>query len=107
MKNTFGSSVSVTVFGESHGPSVGVVIDGLAPGIEVDEAFIAHQLSLRRPADALSTGRREPDPFVIESGVYRGKTTGTPICIRIPNTAQHSEDYADYGKARPGHADYT
>ena len=107
MKNTFGSSVSVTVFGESHGPSVGVVLDGLAPGIEVDEAFIAHQLSLRRPADSLSTGRREPDPFVIESGVYRGKTTGTPICIRIPNTAQHSEDYADYGKARPGHADYT
>jgi chorismate synthase len=107
MKNTFGSSVSVTVFGESHGPSVGVVLDGLAPGIEVDEAFIAHQLSLRRPADALSTGRREPDPFVIESGVYRGKTTGTPICIRIPNTAQHSEDYANYGKARPGHADYT
>lgn len=107
MKNTFGSSVAVTLFGESHGASVGVVIDGLAPGLEVDEAWIAHQLSLRRPSDGLSTGRREQDPFVIESGVYRGKTTGTPLCIRIPNTAQHSQDYAHYGKARPGHADYT
>lgn len=107
MKNTFGSSVSVTLYGESHGPSVGAILDGIAPGIEVDEEFIAHQLTLRRPADDLSTGRQEPDPFVIESGVYRGKTTGTPLCIRIPNTAQHSGDYAFYGKARPGHADYT
>ncbi len=107
MKNTFGSSVSVTLFGESHGPCVGAVLDGIAPGIPVDEAFIASQLSLRRPTDGLSTGRREPDPFVIESGVYRGKTTGTPLCIRIPNTTQHSDDYAFYGKARPGHADYT
>lgn len=107
MKNTFGSSVAVTLYGESHGPSVGVIVDGLAAGIGVDEAFIAHQLTLRRPADDLSTGRQEPDPFVIESGVYQGKTTGTPICIRIPNTAQHSADYAFYGKARPGHADYT
>ncbi len=107
MKNTFGTSVAVTLYGESHGPSVGVILDGIAPGIEVDEAFIAHQLTLRRPADNLSTGRQEPDPFVIESGVYKGKTTGTPICIRIPNTTQHSDDYAFYGKARPGHADYT
>lgn len=107
MKNTFGTSVSVTLYGESHGPSVGVILDGMAPGIPVDEDFIAHQLTLRRPADRLSTGRQEPDPFVIESGVYRGKTTGTPLCIRIPNTSQKSEDYADYGKARPGHADYT
>ncbi len=107
MKNTFGTSVSVTLYGESHGPSVGVVVDGLAPGIPVDEAFIAHQLTLRRPADDLSTGRREPDPFVIESGVYQGKTTGTPLCIRIPNTSPKSDDYAFYGKARPGHADYT
>lgn len=107
MKNTFGSSVSVTLFGESHGPSVGAILDGIAPGIAVNEDFIRHQLTLRRPSDALSTGRREPDPFVIESGVYKGKTTGTPLCIRIPNTVQHSDDYAFYGKARPGHADYT
>lgn len=107
MKNSFGSSLTVTLFGESHGPSIGAVLDGLSPGITVDEDYIAHQLTLRRPADGLSTSRREPDPFVIESGVYQGKTTGTPLCIRIPNTAQHSADYANYGKARPGHADYT
>ena len=107
MKNTFGTALSVTLFGESHGPSVGVILDGLAPGIPVDEDFLRHQLTLRRPADGLSTSRREPDPFVVESGVYRGKTTGTPLCIRIPNTVQKSEDYQNYGKARPGHADYT
>lgn len=107
MKNTFGSSLGVTLFGESHGPSVGAVLDGVCPGIPVDEEFIRHQLTLRRPADSLSTARREQDLFVIESGVYRGKTTGTPLCVRIPNTFQHSGDYAFYGKARPGHADYT
>ena len=107
MKNTLGSSVAITLYGESHGPSVGAILDGLAPGIEVNEAFIARQLTLRRPSDSLSTSRREPDPFVIESGVYRGKTTGTPLCIRIPNTVQHSGDYAFYGTARPSHADYT
>lgn len=107
MKNIFGSAVSVTLFGESHGPCVGAVLDGIAPGISVDPDFIRAQLSLRRPSDSLSTARREPDEFVVESGVYRGKTTGTPLCIRIPNTAAHGEDYAFYGTARPGHADYT
>ncbi len=107
MKNSFGTALTVTLYGESHGPSVGVILDGLAPGIPVDEAYIASQLTLRRPQDALSTARREADEFVIESGVYRGKTTGTPLMIRIPNTAQHSADYAHYGKARPGHADVT
>lgn len=107
MKNTFGTAVAVTLFGESHGPCVGAVLDGLAPGIYVDEDFIASQLAKRRPSDDLSTSRREPDPFIIESGVYGGKTTGTPLCIRIPNTLQRSEDYPLYGKARPSHADYT
>ena len=107
MKNTFGTTLSLTLYGESHGPSIGAVLDGLAPGIPVDEDFIARQLTLRRPSDGLSTSRWEPDPFVLESGVYRGKTTGTPLCIRIPNTTQKSDDYAFYGKARPGHADYT
>ncbi len=107
MKNSFGNALTVTLYGESHGPSVGVILDGLAPGIPVDEGYIASQLTLRRPSDALSTSRREADEFVIESGVYRGKTTGTPLMIRIPNTAQHSADYAHYGKARPGHADVT
>ncbi len=108
MKNTFGNQVSITLFGESHGPAIGAVLDGLAPGIPVDEDEIRHQLALRRAAGALSTARQEGDPFVIESGVFNGVTTGTPICILIPNESQHSRDYAaTYGKARPGHADYT
>lgn len=108
MKNTIGSSVAVTLFGESHGPSIGVVIDGLAPGMPVDEAFIAKMLQRRRPAGAISTARQESDPFVIESGVFNGYTTGTPVCIRIPNTDTRSKDYSQTRYlARPSHADYT
>ncbi len=108
MKNTIGNHVSVTLFGESHGSSIGAVIDGLAPGIPVDEAYIASQLSRRRPSGAISTARQEADPFVIESGVFEGKTTGTPICIRIPNADTRSGDYsATRWLARPSHADYT
>lgn len=107
MKNTFGQSVSVTLFGESHGEEIGAVLDGLAAGIPVDEDFIRHQLSLRRPArDGLSTPRVETDAFRIVSGVFEGKTTGTPLCILIPNGNTHSKDYPR-GIARPGHADYT
>ena len=106
MKNTFGNAVSVTLFGESHGPSIGCVIDGLAPGIPVDEEIIAQLLSKRRPAGAISTARQETDHFVIESGVFDGKTTGTPICIRIPNEDTRSADYMTEERlARPGHAD--
>ena len=108
MKNTFGTSVTTTIFGESHGPAIGAVIDGLAPGIEIDEEYIRAQLELRRPYGAISTGRREEDRFEILSGVFEGRTTGTPLCIVIPNTAQRSGDYAALrGIARPGHADYT
>ncbi len=108
MKNTLGTHVSVTLFGESHGPSIGAVVDGLAPGIPVDEAAIAALLSRRRPSGLISTTRQEPDPFVIESGVYEGHTTGTPVCIRIPNTDTRSGDYAvTRWLARPSHADYT
>ena len=108
MKNTFGNQISITLFGESHGPAIGAVLDGLAPGIDVDEDEIRHQLALRRAAGDLSTARQESDPFVIESGVFNGVTTGTPICILIPNASQHSRDYSALrGKARPGHADYT
>ncbi len=107
MKNTFGTSVSLTVFGESHGSEIGVVLDGLAPGIDVDAAEIAAALTLRRPVGAISTPRREEDPFRIVSGVKEGKTTGTPIAILIPNGNTKSGDYAALsGKARPGHADY-
>lgn len=108
MKNTFGSAVSVTIFGESHGTGIGVVLDGLAPGIPVDPDRIRHQLDLRRPAGKIATARQEQDAFCLESGVFEGHTTGTPVCILIPNTAQHSKDYAaTRSKARPGHADYT
>lgn len=107
MKNTFGNSVALTLFGESHGAAIGAVLDGMAPGIGVDEDFIRFQLDLRRPAGEISTARRERDPFVIESGVFEGKTTGTPICILIPNEDTKSGDYTQMkDTARPGHADY-
>ncbi len=98
--------MSFTLFGESHGTSVGAVLDGMAPGIPVDEDFIRHQLSLRRPQGVISTPRVEPDEFQIISGVYQGKTTGTPIGILIPNVNTQSTDYPQ-GMIRPGHADYT
>ncbi len=108
MKNTFGNNISLTIFGESHGNAIGAVIDGLAPGIPVDEDKIASLLSLRRPAGKISTARREEDKFVIESGVFEGYTTGTPVCILIPNENTNSRDYsATRALARPSHADYT
>ncbi len=106
MKNTFGTSVTVTLFGESHGPEIGAVIDGLAPGLTVDEAFIAAQLTLRRPAGKISTARQETDLFRIVSGVFEGHTTGTPLAVLIPNADTRSNDYLR-GPARPGHADLT
>ena len=106
MKNTFGTVLTVTIFGESHGGGVGAVIDGLTPGIKVDEALIRHQLSLRRPAGATATARREQDAFVIQSGVFEGKATGTPLCLFISNEDTRSRDYTP-AVARPGHADYT
>lgn len=106
MKNTIGSSVTVTLFGESHGEFIGAVIDGLAPGIAVDDSFIAHQLTLRRPSGAISTPRVEADEFIVASGVFEGKTTGTPLAIIIPNTNTDSAAYSRKA-ARPGHADYT
>ena len=108
MKNTFGNNISYTLFGESHGKEIGIVIDGLAPGIEIDEDLIRHQLALRRSISSVSTGRRESDDFRIASGVMNGRTCGTPICILIPNTDTKSGDYDSWhGKARPGHADLT
>lgn len=107
MKNTFGNSIAVTLFGESHGAAIGVVIDGLAPGIEVNEEYIKEKLSLRRPSGAISTARCEQDEYVIQSGVFDGKTTGTPICILIPNRDTRSKDYSlTRYIPRPSHADY-
>lgn len=108
MNNTFGRTVTLTLFGESHGPEIGCVIDGLRPGLRVDEEAIAYRLSLRRPAGGIGTARIEPDPFRIVSGVYQGRTTGTPLCILIPNTQARSADYVNLSSTpRPGHADYT
>ncbi len=105
MKNSFGNAVTLTLFGESHGPEIGAVLDGLPAGIPVDEEFIRTQLALRRPQGRISTARVESDEFRIVSGVFEGHTTGTPICILIPNTNTRSEDYTR-GFPRPGHADY-
>ena len=108
MKNTIGNSVAVTLFGESHGAYIGAVIDGIAPGIEVDSAYISQMLHLRRPDGKISTPRKEKDEFQIVSGVFNGKTTGTPITILIPNENVKSGDYAQMATvARPSHADYT
>ena len=108
MKNTFGNVLTVTIFGESHGPAVGAVLDGLTPGIPVSEDFINKQLRLRRPQGEISTARQEPDEFQIVSGVFEGKTTGTPLVILIPNQDTRSRDYRETRfLARPGHADYT
>ena len=108
MKNTFGTSVAVTLFGESHGPAIGAVVDGLAPGIPVDEELIRAQLTLRRPFGAVSTARQESDPFQIVSGVFEGRTCGTPLTILIPNGDTKSRDYSKTRHlARPGHADLT
>lgn len=108
MKNSFGTSVTITLFGESHGPAIGAVIDGLAPGIRIDTDYIASKLELRKPYGSISTARHEEDDFRIISGVYNGMSTGTPICIIIPNSEQRSGDYTkSRGPVRPGHADFT
>ena len=108
MKNTFGNAVAVTLYGESHGPVVGAILDGMAPGIPVDADFLAGQMALRQSLAALSTDRREADKVEILSGVYQGKTTGTPICLQIANTNTRSGDYSSLADIpRPGHADYT
>jgi chorismate synthase len=105
--NTFGHLFRVTTWGESHGPSIGAVVDGCPPGIELSEADIQPFLDKRRPGQSrFTTQRQEPDQVRILSGVYEGKTTGTPISLFIENTDQRSKDYADIGaKYRPGHAD--
>lgn len=108
MKNIFGNSITVTLFGESHGPQIGAVIDGLAPGLEVDLDFIRKQLELRKPHGKISTGRVETDEPHIVSGVFEGKTTGAPLCILFENSNIKSKDYSKTKNLiRPGHADYT
>ncbi len=107
--NTFGTLFCVTNFGESHGPAIGCVIDGCPPGMELSEADIQPELDRRRPGTSRHvTQRNEADAVEILSGVYEGKTTGTPICLLIRNTDQRSKDYGNILQTfRPGHADYT
>ena len=107
--STFGDLFRVTNFGESHGPAIGCVIDGCPPGMELSEADIQPELDRRRPGTSRHvTQRNEPDAVEILSGVYEGKTTGTPICLLIRNTDQRSKDYGNIlDTFRPGHADYT
>lgn len=107
--NTFGEVFKVTTFGESHGLALGCIVDGCPPGLEIDEAMIQIELDKRKPGTSrFTTQRREPDQVKILSGVFEGKTTGTPIGLLIENTDQRSKDYSNIkDKFRPGHADYT
>ncbi|MEK9801943.1 MAG: chorismate synthase [Curvibacter sp.] len=107
--NTFGHLFTVTNFGESHGPAIGCVIDGCPPGMALSEADIQAELDRRRPGTSkFVTQRNEPDAVEILSGVYEGRTTGTPIALLIRNTDQRSKDYGQILQTfRPGHADYT
>ena len=106
--NTFGTLFCVTNFGESHGPAIGCVIDGCPPGMALTEADIQQELDRRRPGTSRHvTQRNEPDLVQILSGVFEGKTTGTPIALLIQNTDQRSKDYGNLLQTfRPGHADY-
>ena len=109
MKNTFGSALALTIFGESHGRAIGGVLDGMAAGVPVDEAFIAACMDRRRArGDGLSTPRVEADRVQLLSGVVNGHTTGTAIALMIENQNTRSGDYAKTADLlRPGHADYT
>lgn len=108
MKNTFGNSFSVTLFGESHGEAIGAVLDGVKPGEEIDREKISALLKRRKGEAAFSTKRNEKDEFKIVSGYFNGKTTGTPLAIIIENNDTKSRDYDKMkSTARPSHADYT
>ncbi|MCG8017955.1 MAG: chorismate synthase [Candidatus Thiodiazotropha sp. 'RUGA'] len=107
--NSIGKLFTVTSFGESHGPAIGCIVDGCPPGLALSEADLQHDLDRRKPGTSRhTTQRREADEVEILSGVFEGKTTGTPIGLLIRNTDQRSKDYSDImDRFRPGHADYT
>ncbi|MBH8559670.1 chorismate synthase [Hymenobacter negativus] len=109
MSNTFGSLFRITTFGESHGAGIGVIIDGCPAGVAVDAAHIQAALDRRRPGQSdLTTPRKEADTVHIQSGLFEGVTTGTPISLFIPNADQRSDDYSHIAHAyRASHADYT
>lgn len=107
--NSFGELFRISTFGESHGPALGAVVDGCPPGLPLCEADLQGELDRRKPGTSrYTTQRREPDQVRILSGVFEGRTTGTPIGLLIENTDQRSKDYSEIASAfRPGHADYT
>lgn len=107
--NTFGSKITVTIFGESHGTAIGAVLDGLPAGEVIDWDAVRTEMARRAPGkNALSTARSEKDAFTIDSGYFNGHTTGTPLCMRIVNGDHHSKDYDQLRHVmRPGHADYS
>lgn len=109
MNNSYGELFRISTFGESHGPAIGVVIDGCPAGLDIDEAFIQAELSRRKPGQSkITTQRQEDDTFKILSGTFEGKSTGTPIALVIENQDQRSKDYSHIAeKFRPSHADYT
>jgi chorismate synthase len=107
--NTFGEVFKITTFGESHGVSVGVIVDGVTPGVEIDEAYIQKQMDRRKPGQSsVTTPRKEYDVVHIQSGVFEGKTTGTPLFVVLQNHDMRPEAYSEIQNAfRPGHADFT
>ncbi|HEY9487681.1 MAG TPA: chorismate synthase, partial [Chryseosolibacter sp.] len=109
MGNSFGKLFRITTFGESHGPAIGVTIDGCPAGLPIDEAFIQSELSRRKPGQSrITTQRKEDDTLKLLSGVFEGVSTGMPIAITIENQDQRSKDYSHIAqKFRPSHADYT
>lgn len=109
MRNTFGNIFTLTTFGESHGVAVGGIIDGMPAGITVDVDFVQAELNRRRPGQSrITTSRNEADKVEFLSGIFEGKTTGTPIAFEVRNTNQHSQDYENMRCLfRPSHADYT
>ncbi len=107
--NTYGELFKITTFGESHGAAVGVIVDGVTPGVELDEAFIQRQMDRRKPGQSnVTSPRKEYDIIHIMSGTFEGKTTGTPLFIMLHNHDMRPEAYSDIQYAfRPGHADFT
>ncbi len=108
MSGIFGLNIKMSIYGESHGKAIGVVLDGLPPGLALDEEAISREMARRAPGQsALTTARKEKDAVEIQSGFFNGYTTGTPLCARIANSDQHSKDYSILkDKMRPGHGDY-
>ena len=108
MSGIFGLNIKMSIYGESHGKAIGVVLDGLPPGLALDEEAISREMARRAPGQsALTTARKEKDAVEIQSGFFNGYTTGTPLCARIANSDQHSKDHSILkDKMRPGHGDY-